>query len=131
MDTAATQLMHSTGTIPETAGNLALKTLDFHTDRIWIWIGMGYLWGLYIFITIMGGFALKHLKYKGQQKVLVDEAALEKTKKEAAERIIELQAVQRMDVEANTTDFSIAQSLPVQPITLVFRNIRFAQETQY
>lgn len=108
----------------KTVGDLALEIFDFYTDKKWIWIGIGYLWGLYIINTVLGGLALKYVKFTGKQTVLVDKAALEKTKKEAAVRIVELQTIERMDIEANDTDFSIARGLPVQPITLVFKNIR-------
>lgn len=106
-----------------TIGEIALRQFDFHTERYWIWVGIAYLWGLFVVCTLLSAAALHHISCGKKQATVEDEAAVVKAKEEALQRKLDIQKTQG-DIESKRQHFSIAQCLPVQPITLVFQNLR-------
>ncbi|GMH32356.1 hypothetical protein BSKO_00190 [Bryopsis sp. KO-2023] len=107
-------------------GESALLELDFHTSRSWIWIGIAYIWGMYIVLTLGAAVALHCLRGDHKQAVLMDENEIQKARSEAIERKKILKKSAAGDVEDQGKDFSVSEGLPFQPITLVFKDLGYS-----
>lgn len=107
----------------ESIGDFALKGFDFYTERYWIWIGIAYLWAMFIVCTFLSAAALRYIGSVKKQATVQDETAVGKAREEALQRKLQMQKTQG-DVESRGQDFSITKGLSVEPITLVFQNLR-------
>lgn len=114
-------------------GIQALESFDFHTERYMIWIGIGYMWVLFVFLTIVTAIGFAYFGKEKKKSVIIDDKQLARAKKLAMERKRRLEE-QNNDFEKAIGDEMnninenknalTSSSLPFQPITITFQNIR-------
>eukprot|EP00877_Chromochloris_zofingiensis_P010755 jgi/Chrzof1/5933/Cz16g21030.t1 len=129
-------------------GEAVLLSFGFFTDRSWIWGGIGFMFGSYLLLSAITCVALGWVTGETTVAQVADEKQLQQLRAEADVRRQELvkvrgaaapavaataasqphatdEQVTGTAAAAGTTGMDISSSLPFQPITLVFRDLRY------
>ncbi|KAK9829450.1 hypothetical protein WJX72_005937 [[Myrmecia] bisecta] len=107
-------------------GVASLESFGFYTDRKWIWVGIGYNIGLSLLLTVFSTLALTYLHPPKARPSVADEPKPEGRLTGSFKRIsFRKPKVDMVDPEAPANGASIQSSLPFEPVTLVFRDLRY------
>ncbi|MEW5297917.1 MAG: hypothetical protein WDW36_001095 [Sanguina aurantia] len=102
-------------TDPTSLGHSVLLAFDFFTDRKWIWIGVGFLWGTFLVFTYLANIALTYREAEVPIAQIPDEEAIREARAAAEirrQQLNELAKAQRAAAKASAASVLTPTSPP-------------------
>ncbi|RLN62493.1 hypothetical protein BBJ28_00012486, partial [Nothophytophthora sp. Chile5] len=115
------------------AGEYLLSSYGVPAERYWVWYGLMYLVGIYVFFMVLSCLALEHWRFENSDKVVLadeagDESAIDVSVSDEYGVMLTPKAVSMKLEEEKDVAIPVAQSAEKDfvPVTIAFRDLWYS-----